>query len=166
MPISCPPAAWWRPRPLACAPLGGDTGWRRWGLEGEWCRRAPHSRGGPSLQDTASTASELVFCFPGRHLLFFNLLQFHSHLPGPSRSQHCLVKQVPWPIPSLLPPPLSQPPVPASLGCTRFQLHQQKFPFLPHFFFSLKARLSYHQNRLQMTGFNGLTRTLSTIFGG
>ena len=38
---------------------------------------------GPSLQDTASAASELAFPPCGRHLLFFNLLQFHSHLPGP-----------------------------------------------------------------------------------
>lgn len=126
-------------------------------------RECPLTLGGPSLQDTAST-SELVLP-PWQAPLILQLAPPQPpsrSLPGPSTvwSSRC---HGPFP---LFCPHHSLNPVPASLGCTQaFQLHQQKFPFLPHFF-RAKARLSYHQNHSQMTGFNGLTRNVSNYLLG
>ena len=55
---------------------------------------------------------------------------------------------------------------PASLGSTQaFNSTNRSSLFLPHFFL-LKARLSYHQNHSQMTGFDGLTRHISNYLLG
>ena len=54
----------------------------------------------------------------------------------------------------------------ASLDCTQaFNSTNKSSLFLPHFFL-LKARLSYHQNHSQMTGFDGLTRHVSNYLLG
>lgn len=126
---------------------------------------APHPWG-LSLQDTASTASELVLPPRGRHLLFFNLLQFHSHLPGPFQVLQCLVKQMPWPVSSLLPPPLSQPLFLLPWAPLKLSTPPTEVPFFFLISFLLKARLSYHQNHSQMTGFDGLTRHVSNYLLG
>lgn len=125
----------------------------------------PLTLGGPACR-TLPACLSVGFASPGRHLLFFNLFQFHSHLPVPSRSQHCLVKQMPWPVPSLLPPPLSQPSFLLPWAALKLSTPPTEVPFFSLISFSLKARLSYHQNHSQMTGFNGLTRHVSSYLLG
>lgn len=92
---------------------------------------APHPWG-PSLQDTASSASELVLPPRGRHL-FFNLLQFHSHLPGPSTvwSSRCHGSFPLFCPHHFLNHHFCFPGLHSS-----FQLHQQKFPLSSSFLFA------------------------------
>lgn len=141
---------------------GGEGGGKR----SEWARRECPPPLGAQPEDTASTASELVLPPRGRHLLFLNLLQFHSQLQVPSRSQHYLVKQMPWPVSSLPPPPLSQPSFLLPSAALKLSTPPTEVPFFFLISFLLKARLSYHQNHSQMTGFDGLTRHVSNYLSG
>lgn len=123
-------------------------------------------RGALPCRTAASTASELVFSPDYRHLLLPNLLPFYNHCPWSSMSQSCLVGQTPWPISSFLPPSPSSAAVPVPWAALKLSAPQTEVPFFLLIAFSLKARLSYHQNHSQMTGSDGLTSQFLIIIQG
>ena len=77
-----------------------------------------------------------------------------------------MVKQMPWLVSSLLPPPLSQPSFLLPWTALKLSTPPTKVPSFFLISFLLKARLSYHQNHSQMTGFDGLTRHVSNYLLG
>lgn len=123
-------------------------------------------QGALPCRTTVSTASELVFSPGCRHLLFPSLLPFYNHCPWSSMSQSCLVGQTPQPISSLLPPSPSSAAVPVPWAALKLSAPQTEVPFFLLIAFSLKARLSYHQNHSQMTGSDGLTSHVSNYHSG
>lgn len=141
---------------------GGEGG----GERSEWARRDCPSPLGAQPAGHCQHASELVLPPPAGTSYSSTCSNFTATFQVPSRSQHCLVKQMPWPVPSLLPPPLSQPSFLLPWAALKLSTPPTEVPFFSLISFSLKARLSYHQNHSQMTGFNGLTRHVSSYLLG
>lgn len=126
----------------------------------------PLTLGGPACRTLPALPLSWLFLPVAGTSYSSTCSNFTATFQVPSRSQHCLVKQMPWLVSSLLPPPLSQPSFLLPWTALKLSTPPTEVPFFFLISFSLKARLSYHQNHSQMTGFNGLTRHVSNYLLG
>lgn len=138
--IRAPPNATSHPRAACWAnktfSLCTSRRWHEWGRQEEGRGLGERLRG-HGARSTAAGPGLSPCCW---HLLFSNLLQFHSHCPGPLQGLLRFLSSVLTSSLFLFSGPHSS-----------FLLHGQQCPFFPSHFFLLKARWSYHSNHCHMT---------------